>query len=186
MNAEIPDVSSCLRDEDRRLQRYVTTQSQIRFGIDALSRVILEAIAIRLAQSADSLLDHFHRSLLYHSDENANIEERLHAGLGEIEAMGFVTRNEDASLEATQLGHAIVASGIDPDYGSFVHKELTRALQAFVMDGELHILYMLTPVQDFGTVVNWRIFRNAVDSLDESGLRVLSFLGIKPTTVMRL
>lgn len=100
--------------------------------------------------------------------------------------MGFIVRSEYSTLEPTQLGQAIVASGIDPDDGAFVHKELTRALKAFVMDGELHILYMLTPVQDFGAAVNWRIFRNAMDSLDESGLRVLTFLGIKPTAIMKL
>lgn len=146
----------------------------------------MEAIAIQLAQSPESLLDHFSKSLLFHSDNSTNIEDKVNKSLAEIESLGFVARNDFSSLEATQLGQAIVASGVDPDDGAFVHKELTRALKAFVMDGELHILYMLTPVQDFGTPVNWRIFRNAMDSLDDSGLRVLSFLGIKPTTVMRL
>lgn len=131
-------------------------------------------------------MDHFSRSLLAHSEANEDIEKRLNACLADIEAMGFVVRNEHSVIEPTQLGRAIVASGIDPDDGAFVHKELTRALKAFVMDGELHILYMLTPVQDFGVIVNWRIFRNAMDSLNESDLRVLTFLGIKPTAIMRL
>lgn len=99
--------------------------------------------------------------------------------------MGFIARDEQSNLEATTLGKAIVASGIDPDDGAFVHKEMQRALKAFVMDGEMHILYMFTPVQEFGATVNWRIFRNEMDALDESGLRVLSFLGIKPTAVMK-
>lgn len=87
---------------------------------------------------------------------------------------------------ATQLGKAIVASAIDPDDGVFVHKELGRALRSFVMDGEMHILYTFTPVQEFGVVVNWQVFRNEMEGLDASGLRVLSLLGIKPTTILRL
>lgn len=87
---------------------------------------------------------------------------------------------------ATQLGRAIVASAIDPDDGVFVHNELGRALQAFVMDGEMHVLYTFTPVQEFGVMVNWQVFRNEMEGLDESGLRVLRLLGIKPTTILKL
>jgi hypothetical protein len=80
----------------------------------------------------------------------------------------------------------IVASSVDPYDGVFIHAELTKTLKAFVMDGEMHVLYVFTPVQDFGITLNWQIFRNEMDALDESGLRVLGFLGIKPTAVQKL
>ncbi|UKZ51594.1 hypothetical protein TrVGV298_005355 [Trichoderma virens] len=89
------------------------------------------------------------------------------------------------AFHPTQLGKAIVASSVDPYDGVFIHSELTKTLKAFVMDGEMHILYVFTPVQDFGIVVNWQVFRNEMDALDESGLRVLGFLGIKPTAVLK-
>ena len=79
-----------------------------------------------------------------------------------------------------------MASAIDPDDGVFVHKELNKALKTFVMDGEMHILYVLTPVQEYGQTVNWQVFRNEMEGLDESGLRVLHFLGIKPTAILKL
>lgn len=100
--------------------------------------------------------------------------------------MGFITQDSLSMFTATQLGKAIVASAIDPDDGVFVHDELSRALQAFVMDGEMHILYTFTPVQESGVMVNWQVFRNEMERLDESGLRVLRLLGIKPTTVLKL
>lgn len=100
--------------------------------------------------------------------------------------MQFVTKDEFSNYAATQLGKAIVASAIDPDDGIFIHKELSRALRAFVMDGDMHILYTFTPVQDFGVVVNWQVFRNEMDNLDESGMRVLTFLGIKPALILKL
>ncbi|GJN77647.1 hypothetical protein PLIIFM63780_001139 [Purpureocillium lilacinum] len=100
--------------------------------------------------------------------------------------MGLATGDTADGLVPTQLGRAIVASAIDPDDGVFVHRELTRALRAFVMDGEMHILYVFTPVQDFGVIVNWQVFRNEMEALDESGLRVMNFLGIKPTSILKL
>jgi hypothetical protein len=84
------------------------------------------------------------------------------------------------------LGKAVVASAIDPEDGIFIHKELSKALKAFVLDGEMHVLYTFTPVQDFGVSVNWRVFLWEIEGLDESGLRVLKFLGIKPTIVLKL
>ncbi|KAH7170636.1 hypothetical protein EDB81DRAFT_753132 [Dactylonectria macrodidyma] len=115
-----------------------------------------------------------------------NTENRRIQRLEEMETMGFITEDSSSMFTATQLGKAIVASAIDPDDGVFVHKELSRALRAFVMDGDMHILYTFTPVQEFGITVNWQVFRNEMEALDESGLRVLNILGMKPTTVVKL
>lgn len=169
MHAELPDVASCLNTENRRIQR-----------------ALLEVISIRLALSRESIHDYFSKSLLSHTHDAKFVNECIASSLEEIEAMGFIARDSLNMFTATQLGKAIVASAIDPDDGVFVHKELSRALRAFVMDGEMHILYTFTPVQEFGITVNWQVFRNEMETLDESGLRVLSLLGIKPTTVLKL
>ncbi|KAH8737589.1 hypothetical protein BGZ61DRAFT_337197 [Ilyonectria robusta] len=169
MHAELPNVASCLNTENRRIQR-----------------ALLEVISIRLALSRESIHDYFSKSLLSHTHDAEFVNECIASSLEEIEAMGFITRDSLNMFTATQLGKAIVASAIDPDDGVFVHKELSRALRAFVMDGEMHILYTFTPVQEFGITVNWQVFRNEMETLDESGLRVLSLLGIKPTTVLKL
>lgn len=100
--------------------------------------------------------------------------------------MGLLVEDDSGNLAATQLGKAIVASAIDPDDGIFVHREVGKSLKALVMDGEMHILYLFTPVQDFGVKVNWQVFRKEMELLDESGLRVLGFLGIQPTVILRL
>ncbi|SPJ73476.1 related to DNA polymerase theta [Fusarium torulosum] len=169
MNAELPPVASCLNTKNRRIQR-----------------VLLEVISIRLATSHESILDYFSKSLLSHTHDAKFVDDCITSSLEEIESMGFVTRDSLSMYTATQLGRAIVAAAVDPDDGVFVHNELSRALQAFVMDGEMHVLYTFTPVQEFGVVVNWQVFRNEMERLDESGLRVLRLLGIKPTTILKL
>ncbi|GKT98611.1 dna polymerase theta subunit [Fusarium langsethiae] len=169
MNAELPPVASCLNTENRRIQR-----------------ALLEVISIRLATSYEAISDYFSKSLLSHTHDAQFVKKCIASSLEEIESMGFVTQDSLSMFTATQLGRAIVASAIDPDDGVFVHDELSRALQAFVMDGEMHVLYTFTPVQESSVMVNWQVFRNEMEGLDESGLRVLRLLGIKPTTILKL
>ncbi|KAG6061818.1 hypothetical protein E4U17_007245 [Claviceps sp. LM77 group G4] len=169
MQADIPKVSSCLSTANRRIQR-----------------ALLEIISIRLATTLDSILDYFSKSLLHGSRPWSFIQTGVQTGLEELQSMALITGDSLSGFSPTRLGKAIVASAIDPDDGVFIHDEMKRALRAFVMDGEMHILYVFTPVQDFGTTVNWQVFRNEMEGLDESGLRVLQHLGIKPTSVLRL
>ncbi|KID99992.1 helicase and polymerase containing protein tebichi, partial [Metarhizium majus ARSEF 297] len=169
MHADIPKVSSCLSTENRRIQR-----------------ALLEVISIRLATSRESISDYFSNSLLQWSQSPDFVHKGIELSLEELQSMGLIMSDSSTGYAPTQLGKAIVASAIDPDDGVFFHKELVKALRAFVMDGEMHILYVFTPVHDFGTTVNWQVFRNEMECLDESGMRVLQFLGIKPTFIIRL
>ncbi|PHH83632.1 hypothetical protein CDD82_6078 [Ophiocordyceps australis] len=169
MQAEMPAISSCLSTDNRRVQR-----------------ALLEAISTRLASSQESIDDYFAKSLLRHSHGRQFVKECTQSSSDEVQRMGLATCDSSGHWTATQLGKAIVASSIDPDDGVFVHRELTKALRAFAMDGEMHILYIFTPVQDFGVSVNWQVFRNEMDALDDNGLRVMSFVGIKPTELLRL
>ncbi|OAA39289.1 DNA-directed DNA polymerase theta [Beauveria brongniartii RCEF 3172] len=168
IKAELPKVMSCLTSENRRVQR-----------------AVLEVIAVRLATSYDSIRFYFAKSLLALTQDLARVDDDLKASLKDLEGLELIESDAFGNYAPTQLGRAIVASAIDPDDGIFVHRELVKALRAFVMDGELHILYVFTPVQDLGVTVNWQVFRNELQLLDDSGLRVLRFLGIKPTAILK-
>lgn len=103
--------------------------------------------------------------------------------------MGFITFDVDEDdYEVTSLGKAVVASSIDPDDGLFIYNELKKALKAFVMDGEMHVLYTFTPLQgtDTDTLVNWDVYLEEAEALDESGQRVMQLLGLRIATIIRL
>ncbi|OAA73140.1 DNA-directed DNA polymerase theta [Cordyceps fumosorosea ARSEF 2679] len=168
IKAELPKVTSCLTSENRRVQR-----------------AVLEVIAVHLATSYDSIRFYFAKSLLALTQDMARVDDDLRASLRDLEGLELIEADAFGNYAPTRLGGAIVASAIDPDDGIFVHRELVKALRAFVMDGELHILYVFTPVQDLGVTINWQVFRNELQLLDESGLRVLRFLGIKPTAILQ-
>ncbi|KAK4043634.1 P-loop containing nucleoside triphosphate hydrolase protein [Parachaetomium inaequale] len=167
MHADLPEISSCLISDKRRIQR-----------------ALLEIIAIRLATSRESLDDYVSKTMLAYSAEPDSIQENVEASIADLQKMEFVTVDGYGSFQATLLGKAIVASSLDPEDGIFIHNELKKALQAFVMDGDMHVLYNFTPVHDLGGVmVNWKVFWNEMQQLDDSGLRVIHFLGLKPVVV---
>ncbi|KAH9902288.1 P-loop containing nucleoside triphosphate hydrolase protein [Xylariomycetidae sp. FL2044] len=170
MRAELPQISSGLMTDKHRIQR-----------------ALLEIIAIKLANSKESILDYMRRTLLHLTAASDVIHEHLDTSLKELVDLGFVQGDITGLYVATQLGKAVVASSLNPEDGAFIHREMQRALQAFVMDGEMHILYTFTPVQnDQSLNINWRVLRSEMEGLDESGLRVMTFLGLKPTLVNRM
>ncbi len=170
MHAEIPQISSCLMSDRRRIRR-----------------ALLEIIAIRLATSREALEDYVQKTMLYHSMDAKTIAENIELSIEDLQSTGFVTADSFGSFQATLLGKAVVASAIDPEDGLFIHSELRTSLKAFVMDGEMHMLYNFTPVQDLDSGrLNWKVFRNEVEELDASGLRVMEFLGLKLATVSRM
>jgi DNA polymerase theta len=155
-------------------------------AVDIINRALLEVISVRLATSHESIREHFQKSLLRYTHGTEHIDRLLETGLKEVTELEFVVKDGHGSYSATQLGKAVVASALDPDDGVFIYEELSRALKAFVMDGDMHILYTFTPVQDFAATVNWQVFRDEMGSLDDSGFRVLRILGIQPATIIRL
>lgn len=170
MHAELPQITSCLISDKRRVQR-----------------AILEVIAIRLATSKESLDDYISKTMLSYSADTESIQRNIQNSLEDLQSNGFISVDEFSNYQATRLGMAIVASAFDPEDGVFIHNELKTALQAFVMDGDMHVLYNFTPVFGLaGTNINWRVFWNEMEQLDESGLRVLKFLGLKPTMITKM
>ena len=125
--------------------------------------------------------------MLSHSSQTDEIQQNVEDSLEDLRSMGLISVDGLSSFQVTQLGGAIVASSFDPEDGIFIHNELKRALQAFVMDGEMHVLYNFTPVHDLdGILIDWRAFCTEIEGLDDSGLRTMSLLGLKPSIVNKM
>ena len=150
-------------------------------------------IATKLATSIESVGDYMAKTLLQCSADDKNdplinqeeLSEMVRMTIQDMESTNLIKR-DNFELQATTLGQAIVASSLAPEDGIFVHKELSKALQAFVMDGEMHVLYAFTPVQATQSAINWKIFLLEVEAFDESNMRALSFVGLKPTILNKM
>ncbi|TVY30431.1 Helicase and polymerase-containing protein [Lachnellula hyalina] len=169
MEADIPNVESCLLPGKR-----------------GIKRALLEVIAIKLATCEESVNDYMRRTLLYHSVDSEELGVTISSTLDDLSKSGLVKIIDGSTYAATTLGEAVVASSLTPEDGLFVHRELLKALQGFAMDSDLHALYTFTPVQTTQSNVNWRIFRHEVERLDESNMRALQFVGLKPMLINKM
>ncbi|KAG9229284.1 P-loop containing nucleoside triphosphate hydrolase protein [Amylocarpus encephaloides] len=169
MEAEIPDVESCLVPGKR-----------------GIKRALLEVIATHLATSDEAVDDYIRKTLLYHTLGRDELAVMTKSTLESLSDGKLVHSPAQGVYEATLLGQAIVASSLTPEDGVFVHRELQRALEAFVMDGDMHAFYTFTPVQATGSNINWRVFQKEMDHLDQSNLRVMSFVGLNPMMVNKM
>ncbi|KAB8299282.1 hypothetical protein EYC80_001362 [Monilinia laxa] len=169
LEAEIPSVESCLVPGKR-----------------GIKRALLEVIATKLATSRESIDDYVKKTLLYHTIDKGELTSMVAATLEDLLENKLIEQTQLYSYEATRLGQAVVASSLAPEDGLFVHKELRKSLEAFVLDGEMHVLYTFTPVQATQGNINWQVFRKEVDMLDESNLRVLGFVGLKPLLINKM
>lgn len=169
LEADLPMVESSLTPEKR-----------------GIKRALLEVITVRLATHQAAIHEYVQKTLLYHTMDRALLDAMMSKTLEELTKSGLVTVDNFGSYEATLLSQATVASYLTPEDGIFLHGELRRALRAFVMDGEMHIFYTFTPLYSSQTDINWPVFRREMESLDESGLRVLDFVGVNPGFVNRM
>ncbi|OAP59495.1 hypothetical protein AYL99_06793 [Fonsecaea erecta] len=171
LEAEMPPVESCLTPEKR-----------------GFKRALLEVIGTRMASSVTSLNEYVRSSLLWHSIDHSQVAEMVDTAKKALLQDGLLQEGEyDGCLEPTRLGTAVVASGLGPEDGVFVYSELRRALESFVMDGEMHIFYLFTPVQTMGLAeISWLTFRNQLEGLDDSGMRAMRLIGVNPAFVNRL
>lgn len=168
LEAEMPPVESCLTPEKR-----------------GIKRALLEVIGTRMASSRATLDQYVQSSLLWHTMDHEQVSCMVEMAICELLVDGLIQTGEyKHCLDPTRLGVAIVASGLGPEDGVFVHLELLRARESFVMDGDMHIFYLFTPVQTTSLAqISWLTFRNQLESLDASGLRAIRLVGVNPAFV---
>lgn len=143
-------------------------------------------IVTRLATSSYSVDDYVQCTLLYHTSENkVTITDLVRSSLDSLVSLKLINEDETGGFEATPLGVATVASGLAPEEGVFLHRELSRALKAFNLETDMHIIYNFTPIYGL-TDINWRVLSNEIEMLDESGLRTATFVGVNPALVNRM
>ena len=115
---------------------------------------MLEVIVTQLATSDESIDDYIKKTLLYQTIDRDELSATIKSTLDELLETDLVNSPTSGVYEATLIGQAVVASSLAPEDGLFEHKELKRALEAFVLDGDMHAFYTFTPVQATASKIN--------------------------------
>ncbi|KAI5288934.1 hypothetical protein KEM54_004660 [Ascosphaera aggregata] len=148
-----------------------------------VKRALLEAIATRMVASRASIQEYMECTLLFHSMEAKDLQSMVEQAIHELKESDLLTADDDGSLEATTLGQAIVAASFSPEDGIHIYDELKKGLRSFVMDGDFHVFYMFTPLQANMTDIDWGVFRDQINIMDDSTIRAMMLIGAKPAVI---
>ncbi|KAH0628689.1 hypothetical protein JD844_010112 [Phrynosoma platyrhinos] len=158
----------------------------------SMLRAILEIIVNGVANSPDDINHYASCTLLGASLKDLQDTEREQEGicLGSINAcVKWLLENEfifmsvsDGGKEiysATQLGCATLFSSFSPTAALGIFADLQRAMKSFVLENDLHSLYLVTPVYDDWTKIDWYRFFCLWEKLPSSMRRVAELVGIE-------
>ncbi|XP_035912100.1 DNA polymerase theta [Anopheles stephensi] len=94
---------------------------------------------------------------------------------------------ERTVLTATRLGQACLAASLPPKDGFLLFSELQRARQCFVLESELHAIYLVTPysVAYQWQQIDWMDFLDLWEKLPAASKRVGELVGVKESFMVR-
>ncbi|XP_067215522.1 DNA polymerase theta isoform X2 [Linepithema humile] len=170
LSATLDPIESCLNDST------------------LLIRALLEAVASEVLYTVEDLELYISCTLLSLSDES---DVRIFSN----EAMKFLLDNEFLLLQtteresrwiATALGKACLAASVPPREGLFLFEELQKARRCFVLDTELHVIYLVTPLSSGCQIgnVDWMTFHELWNTMSESERRVGKLVGVEERFLM--
>ncbi|CAI5445201.1 unnamed protein product [Caenorhabditis angaria] len=138
-------------------------------------RFILEGISTGLATNFENVED-LTANLLMTLEEQNNSQRIVE----KLRDDSFISIEEDSGiLEATQLGKATMASALPPEAALAIFEDLSVAKRAIVLDTELHMLYLVTPVNvTVWQEADWHHLFEIFTRLPEEHRRVAKIIGI--------
>ncbi|XP_072737364.1 DNA polymerase theta [Ciconia boyciana] len=161
----------------------------------SMKRAILEIIVGGVANTPDDVRTYASCTLLASSLKeskwgNEKVQDK--AQTGPIEAcVAWLLENEfiqvlDSSNDAkakvyhpTHLGSATLSSSLSPTEAMEIFADLQRAMKSFVLENDLHIVYLVTPVYEEWTTIDWYQFFCLWEKLPASMKRVAELVGIE-------
>ena len=99
-------------------------------------------------------------------------------------------RNEEESkskfiFKPTPLGKAILNSGILPEEGLLIYIDLTKAMNGIVLQNELHLLYLLTPVHCPEIKINWPLYHRIYKRFNSIQMDICKKIGIDESVLIQ-
>ncbi|XP_030753991.1 DNA polymerase theta isoform X2 [Sitophilus oryzae] len=160
-------------------------------GGGKLKRAILEVISSGVATSPYDIKLFTDCTLLSITEsKKENLDNPIH------EAVEFLIRNEFIKMynsedgtgkyTATSLGKACLSSSIAPDEGLALFTELEKARQCFVLESELHLIYLVTPYSACNSwdKIDWMFYLDLWDKLLPAMKKVGELVGVKESYIV--
>lgn len=155
-------------------------------GSGRLKRAVLEVIASGVASTPDDIKLFTSCTLLAVTGLSNPVTETVE--FLQINEFIRLQTAEDGSSRyiATGLGKACLSSSLPPDEGLALFTELEKARQCFVLETELHLIYLVTPYSACNQWPNldWMLFLDLWEKLPASMKRVGDLVGIRESYIV--
>ncbi|KAK5650782.1 hypothetical protein RI129_001811 [Pyrocoelia pectoralis] len=186
----------CQQNNNRIGKELISSELKpIRSCLDSsgiFKRALLEVVSSGVVSSPEDV-QHFSNCTLF-----AASEEDSETSLGNPvnEAIDFLCSNEFIRLQEledgtlkyipTALGKACLASSMSPEEGLSIFLELEKARQCFVLETELHLIYVVTPYSTCNqwTSMDWMLFLDLWEKLPATMKRVGELVGIRESYII--
>ncbi|KAL5009648.1 hypothetical protein ScPMuIL_011953 [Solemya velum] len=183
VTASLPPVKSCLIKQDEGLS-------------SSVKRAILEIVVSGLATSVEDVIAYVSCTMLAASaaTDSKKTAALIQTCLQFLQDNEFVTvpttkpgEETTARLTPTQLGAAVLASALSPDEGLLVFAELSKARRCFVLESELHVIYLVTPIYtvDIAANLNWYNYYCMWEHLSADMKLVADLVGVQESFLAR-
>lgn len=172
MNKTFDPIASCLEGEDK------------------LMRAVLEAIASNIASTRSDVELFIECTLLMNhkcSQSEKSFGDKILKQLEEFELIRLLKNEENLCYVATPLGKACLSSSMSPNDGLTLFIELQKARESFVLETDLHMIYLVTPYSicsQWGDI-NWFHFLNLWENLSSAMKRVGKLIGIQESFIYK-
>lgn len=99
----------------------------------------------------------------------------------------FEEQTQEISFISTRLGYACLASSMPPNEGFLLFTELQKARQSFVLESELHAVYLVTPFSVCYQLneIDWLLYLDIWEKISTSMQRVGELVGIKESFLVK-
>ncbi|XP_012160490.1 DNA polymerase theta isoform X2 [Ceratitis capitata] len=166
-----------------------------------LKRALLEVISSGVAITKDDI-DNFVNCTLLSAEKQLNEQGKDNSDGGDelfiTDALDFLKEYEFVRLQvdsdtkresyvATRLGQACLAASMPPTDGLILFAELQKSRRCFVLESELHAVYLVTPysvcyqLQD----LDWLLFLDMWEKLTPAMKKVGELVGVKESFLVR-
>ena len=180
LNATLKPIYSCLNTDNTEVFQH--------YGI---KRALLEVITCGIVRNRSEAQAYIHHTLLATHSQESTIQlivETCFRFLLDSEFIEYKNKEQKlftSGLEGvapTQLGSATLSSSLSPDEALFVIDEINRARQSFVLENDLHMVYLVTPIclQDLWSdgEPKWKEYMDMIGKLNADMKRVADRVGV--------
>ncbi|KAG0502462.1 hypothetical protein HPP92_002534 [Vanilla planifolia] len=177
---EVKKVAAILNDSCPPLQSCLSEDK------NGMTHAIMEVVAGGIVQSARDIHRYVRCTLLNSTKPFEDVVKSAQDSLRWLCHKKFLEWNEETRLySSTPLGRAAFGSSLNPEESLVVLSDLSRAREGFVLASDLHLVYLVTPI-NVEVEPDWELYYQRFMELSSLDQSVGNRVGVMEPFLMRM